>query len=162
MVRELEAMGVKLMVSVWLTVSPVSENYATMRERGLLVNTEYGVDTLQIFLDNEINGPAYLAYYDATNPEARQFMWDTIKRNYFAQGVRLWWLDSDEPDANPWRPENLRFHLGSGLINVQHLPPPPPNGILRGDACGGRKRNSNAFTFRLGGEPTLQHGDLVR
>jgi alpha-D-xyloside xylohydrolase len=115
MVKELEQLGVKLMVSVWPTVNPTSENYAALRERGLLVNTERGMEALQIFLDNGIDGPAHLSYYDATHPEARQFMWDTIQRNYYADGVRLWWLDSNEPDANPWTPENLRFHLGNGL-----------------------------------------------
>ena len=115
MVRELKEMGVELMVSVWPTVSPLSENYAAMRELGLLVNGEQGIDAFQVFIDNEINGPAYLAYYDATHPEARRFLWEAIKKNYYAQGVRQWWLDSDEPDATPWNPENLRFHLGNGL-----------------------------------------------
>ncbi len=115
MTRELEDMGVKAMVSVWPTVSPLSENYATLRERGWLVKNERGTEAQQIFIDNEINGPAYLSYYDATNPDARQFMWDTVKRNYYAQGVKLWWLDSNEPDINPWYPENVRFALGNGL-----------------------------------------------
>jgi alpha-D-xyloside xylohydrolase len=115
MVRELEAMGVKLMVSIWPTVSPISENCQAMRERGLLVNNEYGVDAQHVFVDHDINGPAYFAYYDATNPEARRFIWDTIKKHYYAQGVRLWWLDNDEPDVNPWHPQNLRFYLGNGV-----------------------------------------------
>ena len=37
MVAELAELGVKLMVSVWPTVNPMSENYRTMAERGLLV-----------------------------------------------------------------------------------------------------------------------------
>lgn len=114
MVHELESMGVKLMVSIWPSVSPLSENYHTLRERGLLVNNEYGVDAQHVFVDHDVNGPAYFAYYDATNPEARQFIWDTIHKHYYAQGVRLWWLDNDEPDINPWDPENLRFYLGNG------------------------------------------------
>ena len=48
-------------------------------------------------------------------PKARQFIWDTVKKNYYDQGVRLWWLDNDEPDVNPWHPENLRFYLGNGV-----------------------------------------------
>jgi alpha-D-xyloside xylohydrolase len=115
MVRELESMGVRLMVSIWPTVSPISENYQTMRERGLLINNEYGVDAQHVFVDHEVNGPAYFAYYDATNPDARQFIWETIKKHYYAQGVRLWWLDNDEPDVNPWHPQNLRFYLGNGV-----------------------------------------------
>lgn len=115
MTRELEEMGIKLMVSIWPTVSPISENYQAMRDRGLLVNNEYGVDAQHVFIDHGINGPAYFAYYDATNPEARRFVWETVQKHYYAQGVRLWWLDNDEPDINPWHPENLRFHLGNGL-----------------------------------------------
>lgn len=115
MVRELEAQGVKLMVSIWPTVSPLSENYQAMVEQGLLINNEYGVDAQHVFIDHEVNGPAYFAYYDATNPAARDFIWETVKKNYFAQGVRLWWLDNDEPDVNPWTPQNLRFYLGNGV-----------------------------------------------
>jgi alpha-D-xyloside xylohydrolase len=115
MVRELADMGVKLMVSIWPTVVPISENYQTMRDRGLLVNNEYGVDAQHVFVDHDINGPAYFAYCDATNPEGREFIWETVKKNYYAQGVKLWWLDNDEPDVNPWTPENLRFFLGNGV-----------------------------------------------
>ena len=122
MTSELARMGVKLMVSIWPTVSPISENYAEMRDRGLLVNNERGVDAQHVFIDHDINGPAYFCYYDATNPEARNFIWKTIRRSYYAQGVRTWWLDNDEPDTNPWDPENLRFHLGNG-VEVANLYP---------------------------------------
>ncbi len=115
MTRELDSMGVKLMVSIWPTVSTISENYASMRERGLLVNNARGTDAQQVFIDHGINGPAYFPYYDATNPAARQFIWDRVKENYFAQGIQLFWLDNDEPDITPWDPDNLRFYLGSGL-----------------------------------------------
>ena len=115
MVRELEAMGVKLMVSVWPTVSPTSENYPAMTEKGFLINNELGVDAQHVFVDNGIEGPAYFAYYDATNPEACRFMWDVMQKNYYAHGIKLFWLDNDEPDVNPWHPENLRFFLGNGV-----------------------------------------------
>jgi alpha-D-xyloside xylohydrolase len=115
MVRELGSMGVRLMVSIWPTVSPISENYSALRERGMLVNNEYGTDAQQVFVDHGIEGPAYFPYYDATNPEARKFIWDTVKKNYFDNGVKTFWLDNDEPDVNPWNPENLRFHLGGGV-----------------------------------------------
>ena len=115
MVRELETLGVRVMVSIWPTVIAQSENYAFMTERGLLIGNERGVDAQQVFLDHGIPGPAYFAYYDATNPAARRFLWETVKKNYYDKGIRLWWLDNDEPDINPWSPENLRFYLGNGL-----------------------------------------------
>jgi alpha-D-xyloside xylohydrolase len=115
MVRELEEMGTKLMVSVWPTVTPLSENYQFMTEHGMLINNERGVDAQHVFIDNGVEGPAYFAYCDATNPQARKFEWEIIKKNYYDQGVKLFWLDNDEPDVNPWTPENLRFYLGNGL-----------------------------------------------
>lgn len=115
MVRELAEMGVKLMVSIWPTVVPISENYDAMQERGLLINNEYGVDAQHVFVDHDINGPAYFAYCDSTNPEARRFIWDVVKKNYYDKGVKLFWLDNDEPDVNPWNPQNLRFYLGNGV-----------------------------------------------
>lgn len=115
MTRELEQMGVKLMVSIWPTVSPISENYLEMKERGLLISNERGVDAQHVFIDHGITGPAYFSYYDATHPEARQYIWDKVRRSYYAQGVKMYWLDNDEPDTNPWNPDNLRFHLGNGV-----------------------------------------------
>jgi len=115
MTQELEGLGVKLMVSIWPTVSPLSENYTEMQERGLLIGNERGVDAQHVFVDHDVNGPAYFAYYDATNPEARRYIWDKVKKGYYDHGVRLWWLDNDEPDANPWNPENLHFYLGNGV-----------------------------------------------
>jgi alpha-D-xyloside xylohydrolase len=122
MVRELEALGVRLMVSIWPTVSPLSENYQVMSEQGLLINNEQGVDAQHVFIDNGVEGPAYFAYYDATHPQARQFHWEVIKQNYYSNGVKLFWLDNSEPDVNPWHPENLRFFLGNG-VEVANLYP---------------------------------------
>lgn len=115
MVRELKQMGVELMVSIWPTVSPLSENYETMKEQGLLVSNDHGVDAQFIFPDSVIARTPYFSFYDATNPEARRFIWDTVKKNYYDFGVRHWWLDEDDPDVNPWQPENLRFSLGNGI-----------------------------------------------
>ena len=39
MVKELEEMGVKLMVSVWPTVNQLSENFDEMKSKGYLVGS---------------------------------------------------------------------------------------------------------------------------
>ncbi|MEM3966871.1 MAG: glycoside hydrolase family 31 protein, partial [Ignisphaera sp.] len=49
MVKELEELGVKVMVSIWPTVDVSSENYDEMVRRGLLVKTEKGIPILQTF-----------------------------------------------------------------------------------------------------------------
>ena len=73
MVRELEEMGVKLMVSVWPSVNANSQNYGPMQERGLLVRNERGLPAHMSFVDTRPEGRVYIQYYDATNPQARSF-----------------------------------------------------------------------------------------
>jgi alpha-D-xyloside xylohydrolase len=123
MVRELEEMGVKLMVSIWPTVSPHSENFSMMSARGLLVRTERGIPVLMPFQDNQPAGLLYVHYYDSTNPEARQFIWDRVNKNYYQHGIKIWWLDACEPEMFPTHPDNLRFHLGNGsaVANIYPL-----------------------------------------
>jgi alpha-D-xyloside xylohydrolase len=114
MVRELDEMGVKVMVSIWPTVNALSSNFAAMQARGLLVRTERGFPALLPFRDNRPEGPAYLYFYDATNPEARQFIWEQVREHYYTYGIKHWWLDVCEPEMQPSDEDNLRFYLGHG------------------------------------------------
>ncbi|MEG1426463.1 MAG: glycoside hydrolase family 31 protein, partial [Oscillospiraceae bacterium] len=108
MVAELEEMGIKLFVSVWPTVDPDSPNYQTMLERGFLTHTERGGRT-----QLECNG--HEVFFDATNPDARKFVWDIIKKNYYDLGIKNYWLDAAEPETLPYHYDNLRYHLGTSL-----------------------------------------------
>ncbi|VEG27836.1 glycoside hydrolase family 31 protein [Actinomyces howellii] len=122
MVCELEEMGVRLMVSVWPTVSPLSENYDEMASRGMLVGTDQGVELHQDIHDKQMPRSLPVAFYDPSNPRTRRFVWDTVKRNYFDLGVRVWWLDACEPELNPCHPTNLSFHSGPGAAVVNTYP----------------------------------------
>ncbi|MFC7327197.1 TIM-barrel domain-containing protein [Marinactinospora rubrisoli] len=115
MVRELDEMGVRLMVSVWPSVSPLSENYREMADRGLLVGTKQGLPFHAPWDDKGFPTELPVAFYDPTNPEARRFVWETVKRNYYDIGVRVWWLDACEPEIRPGHPGNLDYHAGPGL-----------------------------------------------
>jgi alpha-D-xyloside xylohydrolase len=114
MMAELEELGVRLMVSIWPTVSPLSENYAALNGGGLLVGADQGVDFQATIRDKGMAMPMPVAYYDPTNPRTREFLWSVIKRNYFDLGVRVWWLDACEPEINPGHPANLTLHAGPG------------------------------------------------
>jgi alpha-D-xyloside xylohydrolase len=114
MVRELDGMGVRVMVSIWPTINPLSSNFAEMEARGLLVRTERGMPALLPFRDNRTEGSVYLHFYDATNPEARQFIWEQVREGYYTYGIKHWWLDACEPEMHPSDEDNLRFHLGNG------------------------------------------------
>lgn len=108
MCDELEEMGTKLMVSVWPTVDYRSENFREMLEKGYLVRTEQGVRITMTCFGQEV-------FYDATNPDARTYVWDKIKENYWDKGARLYWLDVAEPEYTAYDFQNYRYHLGSVL-----------------------------------------------
>ena len=108
MVRELEAMKIKLMVSVWPTIDRNSSRYAEMREHGLLVRTERGVPTTMEFLGETV-------FYDPTNPKAREYVWKVIKQNYYDKGVRIFWLDEAEPEYAVYDFDHYRYYLGPNL-----------------------------------------------
>jgi alpha-D-xyloside xylohydrolase len=122
MVKELEAMGVKLMVSVWPSVNLNSANYTEMVEKGLLVRAEQGIQGHMFIADTYPKGPSPISYYDSTNPAARKYIWEKVKQNYYDLGIKVWWLDACEPEIYPMDVHNLRFHLGNGL-EVAHLYP---------------------------------------
>ena len=108
MTAELKAMGTELLVSIWPTVDPRSENYAEMAEKGYLVRANRGLDVQQEFLGNT-------RFIDTTHPGARAFLWERAKRNYRDQGVALFWLDEAEPEYSAYDFDTYRYHAGSVL-----------------------------------------------
>lgn len=91
MVEECASMGTKVMVSVWPTVDINSVNMQYMKEHGLLIRTARGSEQSYNFLgDTRI--------CDMTNPEAGTFFWEMLKKNYYDQGISLFWLDAAEPE----------------------------------------------------------------
>ncbi len=114
MTAELRELGVELMVSVWPTVSPLSENYAEFSDQGLLAGSDQGVEFHQVIQDKGMAVPMPVAFYDATNPRTRRRVWELIERNYLAHGIRVFWLDASEPELNPAHPGNLSLYAGPG------------------------------------------------
>lgn len=108
MVKELNEMGIRLLVSIWPTVDPRSENYIEMRDQNMLIRSERGPGTLMY-----CRGPE--TYYDPTNPEARKFVWNKAKENYYNLGIRNFWLDEAEPEITPYDYDNLRYWIGNGM-----------------------------------------------
>ena len=114
MVAELRDLGTELMVSVWPTVSPLSENYPEFFDQGLLVGADQGAEFQQTIQDKGMAAPMPVAFYDPTNPRTRDRIWELIAGNYLADGIRVFWLDASEPELNPAQPANLAFHAGPG------------------------------------------------
>lgn len=118
MVEELNSMGIELMVSVWPQIDRHSENYEEMKQKGYLIKAEKGLDyaMTQWF-------PMSM-FFDATNPKARNYVWNKCKKNYYDYGIKIFWLDEAEPEYDVYDFDNYRYALGPnaeiGNIYPQH------------------------------------------
>ena len=108
MVKELKEMGMELMVSVWPQIDTQSENFAEMKQKGLLVKTEHGVEICMRFGGESV-------FFDPTNPAARRYVWDKCRQNYYDKGIRVFWLDEAEPEYLGYDYDNYRYYLGPDI-----------------------------------------------
>ena len=76
-----------------------------MLNKGYLIRTDRGI---RVAMDFE----GMINYFDATNPDARKYVWKTAKKNYFDKGVALFWLDVAEPEYRVYDFELYRYHEG--------------------------------------------------
>jgi alpha-D-xyloside xylohydrolase len=139
MVDELAELGIELMVSIWPTVSPLSEHFADYRDRGLLVGSDQGIEAHQTIQDKRMATPMPVAFYDPTNPETRQFVWELVRRNYLDLGIRVFWLDACEPELNPPHPANLAFYAGPGAEVANLYPRENARLFAEGMAAAGKE-----------------------
>lgn len=105
MVRELSNMGIETMVSVWPQIDYRSENYEEMKQQGLLVKSNAGVDVQMLFHGNNV-------FLDATNPRTREYVWKKCRKNYADLGINTFWLDEAEPEYGTYEFENYRYYAG--------------------------------------------------
>jgi alpha-D-xyloside xylohydrolase len=159
MVRELSELGVKLMVSVWPSVSPLSENYSQLLNDGLLIGSEHGPLAQATWPDKGVSAPVNVAFYDATNPAAREFVWSKVRDNYLRPyGIDLFWLDACEPEIRPGDHENLRFHAGPGAAVANLYPRENAAGFAREPGIITFNRSAWAGSQRYGA--ALWSGDI--
>ena len=107
MVKELKEMGVELMVSIWPQIDLKSENFEEMRQEGLLIKPEMGVNVCMQFFDQDS------VFFDATNPAAREYVWNKCKKNYYDYGIKIFWLDEAEPEYTTYEFDNYRYFMGT-------------------------------------------------
>lgn len=152
MIRELEEMGMKLMVSVWPTVSMKSENFREMESKGLLISADRGVPAVMTGMGN-------VNHFDATNPEARAYVWEKVKRNYYDKGVRVFWLDEAEPEYSYYDFDLYRYHLGPNLKIGNIYPQLFAKGFYDGMTAAGQKNVLNLLRCAWAG--SQRYGALV-
>ncbi len=132
MVEELAAMGVRLMVSVWPSVSLLSSNYQPMLKAGYLIASERGAPVHADWPDRHAPVRLPVAFYDATNPEARRYLWNQLRANYYETGIKVFWLDACEPEIKPGHVDNLRLSAGPGAEVINRYPVDHARGVYEG------------------------------
>ena len=152
MVRELKDMGIELMVSIWPTVDKASENYEEMLEKGYLIRTERGLRVGLDFMGATI-------HYDATNPDARRYVWNKAKQNYYSKGIRVFWLDEAEPEYSVYDFDNYRYHRGTNLQIGNLYPVDYAKTFYEGMEAEGQKQIVNLLRCAWAG--SQRYGALV-
>lgn len=137
MVKELDELGVRLVVSVWPSVSILSRNYRTMLERGLLIGNDRGLPFHSEWPDRGASTEVPVAFYDSSKPAARAYLWDQLEKNYVPFGIHDFWLDACEPEMCPAQPENLELEAGLGLEVINRYPADHARAIYDGKLSAG-------------------------
>ena len=139
MVNRLEALGIKVMVSVWPTVNRLSKNFMEMWHKNYIIQNKSGSAGQMYFVDNHAEDGVYVHYYDSTHPGARKFIWEKVKEGYYQYGIKIFWLDACEPEMLPFMPENLRFSAGDGEAVANIYPLDHVRGFYEGMLSEGEK-----------------------
>jgi alpha-D-xyloside xylohydrolase len=104
--RELHAMGIGTMLSVWPHYSQGTQFYDMLLNKGWLIHTRDGRP------DSGGYRPAIGPNIDTTNPEAATWFWEKTRDRYVKPyGFDYIWLDETEPDVDPAKDV---FSIGSG------------------------------------------------
>ncbi|KAJ5934117.1 hypothetical protein N7466_003664 [Penicillium verhagenii] len=152
MVKELQELNIELMVSIWPTVENASENYSEMLERGLLIRHDRGM-RVAMQCDGDIT------YFDATNPEAREFVWSKAKKHYYELGIKVFWLDEAEPEYSTYDFDIYRYHAGSNLQIGNIFPKEYARGFYEGMQKEGQENIVNLLRCAWAG--SQKYGALV-
>ncbi len=113
--RELHAMDVNTLLSVWPHFSKGTQFYDMLLSKGWLIHTPDGTPDQGGY--KSVIGPNI----DTTNPQAAQWFWEKIRDRYVKPyGFDYIWLDETEPDVDPAKDV---FFIGSGtrFYNVYPL-----------------------------------------
>ena len=108
MIRELKELVIETVVSIWPTIDERSENFGKMADSGYLVSADRGNGIHMTWMGNTV-------FYDATNPGAREYVWEKCRENYYKYGIKCFWLDEAEPEYGPYDFDNYRYYAGPAL-----------------------------------------------
>ena len=152
MMDELQQMGIRLMVSVWPTIDPRSQNYRGYADNGYLIRTERGLPAVMDFYGQ-------IGIYDATNPAARGHAYNILRENYGKYGIDMFWLDEAEPEYSVTDFDHYRHYIGSSLETGNIYPRMHSQMAYDGLLADGKKDILNLVRCAWVGSP--KYGALV-
>ena len=158
MVRELDEMGVRIMISPWIVVDKTSENFEPMKKQGLFTSSIDGKkDTLRFGGIPGEDPEKYL--YDPTNPAAAAYLWSKWKENYFDIGIKTFWLDPCDDFHAIEDYDQVVYHIGPAVESHCYFPIAHQKNIYDGLHAAGEPevvticRSSWAGSQRYGASP---------
>ena len=81
----------QIMISVWPKLYIGTENYKYMSEKGWVYTKNVE--------NQQKDWVGYVStFYDAFNPQAREYFWNSMNKKLFSLGIDAWWMDATEPD----------------------------------------------------------------
>jgi alpha-D-xyloside xylohydrolase len=112
--KQLHAMGIETMISIWPRFTPDARFYDQILKAGWFEHLADGTP---------VNGLPYDkagSDIDTTNPDAAEFYWQITRDNIVAKGFDALWTDETEPDLPP---NGAYFYIGPGTeyFNVYPL-----------------------------------------
>lgn len=129
-------MGIECMVSIWPTVDRRCENFQEMLSKGLLIRQDRGWRV-------SMEGPGNTIHFDATNPKAREYIWEKVKKNYYDKGIRMFWLDEAEPEYTVYDFDIYRYNKGPNLMIGNSYPLDYAKGFYEGMKSAGQAKVVN-------------------
>ncbi|MDO4461960.1 MAG: glycoside hydrolase family 31 protein [Bacteroidia bacterium] len=98
MIRRVHEQNAHIMISIWASFGPQTQQFRKLQEKGLLFDFEtWPQSGLSHIWPPRMDYPSGVKVYDAFSPVARQIYWDHLK-TLFDYDMDAWWMDSTDPD----------------------------------------------------------------
>jgi alpha-D-xyloside xylohydrolase len=112
--RQLHAMNIETMISVWPRFKPGTRYYDTVKNNGYFLHHADGTP------EDGMPYDAQGSDIDSTNPDAAKWYWSVIHQDIASKGFDSFWADETEPDLPP---NGSYFKIGPGTeyFNVYPL-----------------------------------------
>ena len=148
MIDNVHRMNAHLMISIWASFGPMTQQFRELAEKNLLLPIEtWPQSGISHVWPPRMDYPSGVKVYDAFSPEARDIYWRHLRR-LLDYGVDAWWMDSTDPDFfNPKESDYLHpVHGGTWRSLRNAFPLATVRGIYEAQrketASGGQAQSS--------------------